>query len=156
MSPGRRPRGRPACVDAPHDVGVEAESRREGEAAAVQRPERDRAGAVGERRLAHHLGRGAHLVRQAQRARQHAGSAGRQQPDGDLDADPVQHVVRRAVAGEHDDGVVAEVDRLAGQLARLPGALRRHDLDAARLECEHRLLERAGVRPGRDRVHDEP
>ncbi len=143
-------------VDAPHDVGVEADARREGEAATVQRPERDRAGAVGERRLAHHLGRWTHLVRQAQRARQHAGAAGRQQPDGDLDADPVQHVVRRAVAGEHDDRVVAEVDRLAREVARLPGALGRRRPRPARLEGEHGLLERAGVRPGRDRVHDEP
>ncbi len=146
----------PCLVDAPHDVGVEADPRGEGEAAPVEGAERDRAGAVGESGLAHLLGCWTHLVRQAQRARQHAGAAGGQQPDRDLGADAVQHVVRRAVPGEHDDRVVAEVDRLAREVARLPGALGRHDLDAARLECEHRLFERAGVRPGRDRVHDEP
>ena len=67
----------------------------------------------------------AHLVRHAERARQHARAAGRQQPDGDLGADAVQHVVRRAVAGEHHDRVVAEVDRLAREVACLAGVLGR-------------------------------
>ena len=51
---------------------------------------------------------------------------------------------------------MAEVDRLAREVARLPGALGRDDLDLARRERAHRLLERARVRPGCHRVHDQP
>ncbi len=51
---------------------------------------------------------------------------------------------------------MAEVDRLAREVACLAGVLGRDDLDLAGEERRERLLERARVRPGCHRVHDQP
>ena len=96
-------------VEPPHRLGVEADPRREAEAAAVDRPERDAPQpALGKRGADGACGFG-RVARQPERARQDARRASREEPDRKRAVGAVQRFVVRAVAGEDDD----RVDRVA-------------------------------------------
>ena len=119
-------------IDAPHELGVEAEARVEPEASPVDATEPDPAGAPFRNAL-RSLDR---VAREPERAREHARPASREKAERHVDADAVQHLVVRAVASEHVDRVHAA--RGAGDLGRLPGCGRETGLGAGGKRGLHR------------------
>ena len=97
----------PPVVDEADGLGVGADAGGEREAPAVDDAEVDAALASRDERLRHDLGGGSEVARHAQRARQHARPAGRQDAHGKRVARAVEHLVGGAVASHRNDAVEA-------------------------------------------------
>ena len=148
-SPGRRPSGlTPELVHAADELRVEAEAGAEPEASPVDATEPDSSRAA----LRDALRSGNGIAREPERARKHARPASWEEAERDVDLDPVQHLVVRAVAAEDVDRFdVACRPRDLGRLARRgrePGLGPRWK---RRLHRRQPML----VDAGRERVDDE-
>ena len=121
----------PPVVDEAHGLGVGADAGGEREAPAVDDAEVDAALTSRDERLRHDLGGGSEIARHAQRARQHARPAGRQDADGKRVARAVEHLVGGAVASHRNDAVEPTGDGLARELDRVPAAPGLDQLDVA-------------------------
>jgi hypothetical protein len=143
-------------VDPAHRFRVQPDAGGEGEAAPVDAPESDPPRAATGDRIGE-LPRGRlRLVREAERAGEHARAAARQEADRDVGVQAVQRLVEAAVAGEHDDRVAPASAGVAHDLGRVTRALgaHRHHLAGAGQLALHRRDALLG-HPGREGVHDQ-
>ena len=121
-----RPVGRPAAVvDSPDDLRVDSNPCAEREAPVVDPAGGDPAEAIRLQRICQLLGRPYRVARQAERARQNARAASRDEAERQVvSLDAVQGLVEAAVAGEDDHGI--RVAGLTGELDRVSRPLGPH------------------------------
>ena len=116
-------------VHSPHDFGREPDPGGEAEAAAVHAADADPARASGRQRVGDLPGRAHRVTRQAERPREHARPAARQEADRDVGLEPVQRLVEAAVAREDDHRVSAAANRVGHELRRVARPLGQDDVE---------------------------
>jgi hypothetical protein len=143
-----------ALVDPPHSLGVDPDARAEAEPPAVDAAERDPARPSALERVRDPPRSVLRIARQAERTRQHARPAARDEADQDIAVDAVEDLVEAAVAGERDDrcrrrSIARELGRVAFPLC----VQRRHGRGARELALDRSDALLGDV--GRDRVDDQ-